>query len=73
MDLSQLTKGIMVVIGIALATGHYDELERWSRHQAINALEWKEPLPYFFPQEPENKQAVMPRNILKAPKKPSKL
>lgn len=49
MDLSGLIKGIMVVIGIALATGHYGDLERWARHQAIEALQWKEPLPCFFP------------------------
>jgi hypothetical protein len=49
MDLSGLIKGIMVVIGIAMATGHYGDLERWARQQAIEALQWKEPLPYFFP------------------------
>jgi hypothetical protein len=34
---------------MAMATGHYGDLERWARHQAIEALQWKEPLLYFSP------------------------
>ena len=62
MDLSSLIKGIMTVIGIALATGHYGDLERWARLQAMAALEWKQPLPYFFPLEAKDKQTAMTRS-----------
>jgi hypothetical protein len=73
MDLSSLIKGIMAIIGIAVATGHYGDLERWARHQAIEALEWRQPLPYFFPSELAHKQTATPRSTSKIAKKPSKL
>ena len=47
-DISGLVKGCLVVIGIAMATGHYGDLQRWARRQAAEALVWKRPLPYFF-------------------------
>ena len=47
-DMSGLIKGILAVIGIAMATGQYPRLESWSRSQAIEALEWKQGLPHFF-------------------------
>ena len=50
-DLSGLIKGILVVIGISIATGHYGDLERWARKQGLEAMQWKQPLPYFFAQE----------------------
>lgn len=47
-DLSGLIRGLLTVIGIALATGQYGKLESWARHQAIEAMTWKHGLPYFF-------------------------
>jgi hypothetical protein len=58
----------MVVIGIALVTGHYGELERWSRQQAIAALEWREPLPYFFSTHQPIKYGRKPMKITKIDK-----
>lgn len=34
-DMSPLVKGGMVLIGIALATGHYSDLDRWARREVI--------------------------------------
>ena len=34
-DLSGLIKGLMVVIGIALALGRLDELKRWAAREAF--------------------------------------
>jgi hypothetical protein len=48
-DISPLAKGLLTVIGIALATGQYGKLESWARREAIQALKWKQGLPYFFP------------------------
>jgi hypothetical protein len=48
-DLSPLVKGIIVIVGIAIALGQYPKLERWAKLQAIEAIEWKQGLPYFFP------------------------
>jgi hypothetical protein len=47
-DLGPLVRGIIVVIGIAIALGQYPKLERWAKLQAIGAIEWKQGLPYFF-------------------------
>jgi hypothetical protein len=47
-DISPLVKGLLVVIGIAIATGHYSELQSWARREAAEALMWRQPLPYFF-------------------------
>ena len=47
-DLAPLIKGVLVIVGIALALGQYPKLETWAREQAIEAVAWKEPLPYFF-------------------------
>ena len=38
MDLSGLIKGLMIVIGIALALGKLDELKRWAVHEASPLL-----------------------------------
>lgn len=35
MDLSGLTKGLMVVIGIAVATGHLQDLKMWAAREAF--------------------------------------
>ena len=48
MDLSALIRGLLVVISIAVGLGQYPKLERWSREQAAEALEWKRGLPHFF-------------------------
>jgi hypothetical protein len=47
-DLSPLVRGIIVIIGIAIALWQYTKLERWAKLQAIEAIEWKQGLPYFF-------------------------
>ncbi len=47
-DISPLVKGLLVVIGISLAVGQYGRLEHWARKQAVEALVWSRPLPYFF-------------------------
>jgi hypothetical protein len=47
-DLSPLIKGVLVVIGISIALGQYPKLERWARTQALEAVAWKQGLPYFF-------------------------
>jgi hypothetical protein len=47
-DLSPLIKGVLVLIGIAIALGQYPRLERWARTQALEAVQWKQGLPYFF-------------------------
>jgi hypothetical protein len=55
LDLSPLVKGIIVIVGIAIALGQYPKLERWAKTQALEAIEWKQGLPYFFPQTDKNK------------------
>jgi hypothetical protein len=75
-DISPLVKGILVVIGIAIATGHYGDLQTWTRGEAAEAVMWRRPLPYFFapPSQSAGKalrlpqQTAMPRNRLEAPK-----
>jgi len=47
-DLSPLIKGVLALIGIAIALGQYPKLEHWARSQALEAVEWKQGLPYFF-------------------------
>jgi hypothetical protein len=47
-DLSPLIKGVLVLIGIAIVLGQYPRLENWARSQALEAVEWKQGLPYFF-------------------------
>ena len=47
-DISPLVKGILGIILLAISFGQYPKLEHWARVQAIQALEWKENLPYFF-------------------------
>ena len=49
-DLSPLIKGIFVIVGIAISLGQYGRLEHWARKQAMEAVAWREPLPYFFAQ-----------------------
>ncbi len=48
-DLSPLVKGVMALIGLAIALGQYPRLEHWARTQALEAVQWKQGLPYFFP------------------------
>lgn len=50
-DISGLVKGILTIIGISIALGQFGKLEHLARKQAMEALEWKQGLPYFF--EPE--------------------
>ncbi len=50
MDISPLIKGVMAIIGIALALGQYPRLEHWAREQATQALEWRQELPDLFPE-----------------------
>lgn len=47
-DISPLVKGAIALVGIALTLGFYGKLEHWARNEALEAIEWKEPLPYFF-------------------------
>jgi|GEM_PF-3907369 len=47
-DLSPFIKGVFVVTSFAIALGQYPKLEAWARKQAIEAVAWKEPHPYFF-------------------------
>jgi hypothetical protein len=72
-DISPLVKGILVVIGIAIATGHYGDLQNWARHEAIEALMWRRPLPYFFEpiSHPPRKTAGSNREIRQMPLKSS--
>ena len=49
-DLSPLIKGVFVIVGIAISLGQYGRLEHWARKQAMEAVAWREPLPYFFAQ-----------------------
>ncbi len=37
LDLSGLIKGLLVVIGIAMAMGRLGDLERWAAHEAFDA------------------------------------
>jgi hypothetical protein len=43
-----MVKGVLAIIGIAIALGQYPRLERWARVQALEAVQWKQGLPYFF-------------------------
>ena len=57
-DLSPLVKGVIVVVGLAIALGQYPKLETWARAQALEAVAWKQGLPYFFapsPVEPKHR------------------
>ena len=47
-EIGSLVTGILAVIGLAMALGQYGRLESWARHQAIEAMAWKQGLPYFF-------------------------
>jgi|GEM_PF-2767352 len=49
-DIAPLVKGIISIIGIALALGQYPKLEHWAREQAIEAMKWKQDLPDLFPE-----------------------
>jgi hypothetical protein len=49
-DLSPLVRGVIVIVGLAIALGQYPNLEKWARTQALEAVSWKQGLPYFFPQ-----------------------
>ena len=47
-DISPLVKGVLAVVALSIALGQNPKLEHWARAQAIQAMEWKEGLPYFF-------------------------
>jgi len=47
-DISPLVKGVLAIILFSIGFGQFGTVERWARAQALAALEWKEPLPYFF-------------------------
>ena len=47
-DIGSLVTGLLAVVGLALALGQYGRLEAWARAQAIEAMAWKQGLPYFF-------------------------
>jgi hypothetical protein len=49
-DISALLRGVLAIVMLAIAIGQYPRLERWARSRAVEALEWKEGLPYFFAQ-----------------------
>lgn len=49
-DITPLVKGAIAIVGLALALGQYGRLEQWARTQALHAVAWPEPLPYFFAQ-----------------------
>jgi hypothetical protein len=47
-DISPLVKGALMIVLLSLSIGQFEALEKWARAQAIEALAWREPLPYFF-------------------------
>ena len=47
-DLSPLIKGVLTLVLFSMAIGQYPALERWARKEALAAVTWREPLPYFF-------------------------
>ena len=47
-DFGSLVTGFLTIIGLAMACGQYGKLEAWTRNQAVEALAWKQGLPYFF-------------------------
>jgi hypothetical protein len=65
-DLSPLVKGSLALIGIALTLGQFGKLETWARHQAVEAVAWKQPLPYFFASKPRDtkKHHPHPKTII---------
>ncbi len=60
-DLGPLIKGLLVVIGIAMATGHYGDLQRWARREVVESLEWKQDLPDIFAYPPHPVSSTHPR------------
>ena len=62
-DLSPLIKGVFVIVGIAISLGQYGRLEHWARKQAMEAVAWREPLPYFFAQ-PKASAHHMPKTSI---------
>ena len=47
-DLSPLIKGVLALIVPPSRSGQYPKLEHWARSQALEVVEWKQGLPYFF-------------------------
>ena len=47
-DVSPLIRGLLAIIGIAVAFGQYPKLEQWAREQAAESFAWKQGLPHFF-------------------------
>jgi hypothetical protein len=62
-DLSPLVRGIIVIVGIAIALGQYPKLERWAKTQALEAIEWRQGLPYFFPQANRTNTGSAPHDL----------
>ncbi len=63
LDLSSLIRGLLAVIGIAIAFGQYPKLEHWSREQAAESLAWKRGLPHFFASVHTRQKTHRPRAI----------
>jgi hypothetical protein len=66
-DIGPLVKGALVIIGLAIATGHYDNLASWSRKEAARALTRNRPLPYFFEPHRKGREDRSIRTLTKAP------
>ena len=47
-DVSPLIRGLLAIIGIAVAIGQYPKLDHWAREQAAESFAWKQGLPHFF-------------------------
>ena len=62
-DVSPLIRGLLVVIGIAIAVGQYPKLEHWAREQAAESFAWKQGLPHFFAGSPYTHQSAHPGRL----------
>jgi hypothetical protein len=54
-DLGGLIKGLMVVIGIALALGRLDDLERWAANEAFRPNSTSAPIVPLFGRKPNRR------------------
>ncbi len=48
-DITGLVKGLLVVIGLAISVGRYDDLRKFARNQAIESLKGWKSTPFFYP------------------------
>jgi hypothetical protein len=55
-EIAPLVKWALSIVMLFMAR-QYEKLEHWARIHAAQALEWKEPLPYFF-QADERRRSV---------------